>query len=94
MWTVSRSINSSAVRRIRDDRYCTAFGRRRLRRMRRPAHDFASSAELSVVCVAKPCGALGNDVQHWLDIRRRAGDHAQDFTRRSLLLQRFFELLE
>ena len=28
-------------------------------------------------------------MEHRLDIRRRAGDDAQDFTRRSLLLQRF-----
>ena len=27
-------------------------------------------------------------VQHWLDIGRRAGDDAQDFARRGLLLQR------
>ena len=35
-----------------------------------------------------------NDVQHWLNIRRRAGDNAQDFTCRRLLLQRLFEFLE
>ena len=33
-------------------------------------------------------------VQHRLNVRRRAGDDAQDFARRCLLLQRFLELLE
>ena len=40
------------------------------------------------------CCIFGDGVQHWLNIRRRAGDDAQDFTRRRLLLQRFFEFLE
>ena len=34
-----------------------------------------------------PRGILRDDVQHRLDIRRRTGDDAQDFTRRRLLLQ-------
>ena len=33
-------------------------------------------------------------VKNWLQIRRRAGDHAQDFTRGRLLFQRFLEFLE
>ena len=45
-------------------------------------------------CVAQPCGILCHHVQHRLNIRRRAGDDAQDFARRRLLLQRFFEFLE
>ena len=41
------------------------------------------------------CGRIfGNRIQHWLNIRRRAGDDAQDLTRRRLLLQRLFELVE
>ena len=35
-----------------------------------------------------------HSIQHRLDIRRRAGDDAQDFTRRGLLLQGFLELFE
>ena len=45
-------------------------------------------------CIAQPCGGFGNHVEHRLDIRRRAGDNAQDFTRGRLLLQRFLEFLE
>ena len=38
---------------------------------------------------------IGNyRVQHRLNIGRRAGNHAQDFTRCRLLLQRFLEFLE
>ena len=42
----------------------------------------------------KPCGILCNYIQHRLNVRRRAGDHAQDFTCRSLLLQRLLEFLK
>ena len=37
---------------------------------------------------------LGHGIQHRLNIRRRAGDDAQNLARRSLLFQRFFEFLE
>ena len=37
---------------------------------------------------------LSNDIQHRLNIRRRASNDAQDFTRRRLLLQRFLQFLE
>ena len=37
---------------------------------------------------------FGHCVQHWLNVRRRAGDDAQNFTGRSLLLQRFLEFLK
>ncbi len=39
-------------------------------------------------------GIFRDRIQHRLNIRRRAGDDTQDFTRRSLLLQRFLEFLE
>ena len=39
-------------------------------------------------------GILRNGIQHRLNIRRRTGDDAQDFTRRCLLLQRLLEFLE
>ena len=38
--------------------------------------------------------ALSATHQHRLNIRRRAGDHTQDFTRRGLLLQRLLEFVE
>ncbi len=44
--------------------------------------------------VAEPRSVLRDHIQHRLNIRRRAGNHAQDFTRRRLLLQRFLEFLE
>ena len=48
----------------------------------------------SIIGFAQPRGIFPHHVQHRLNIRRRAGDDAQDFTRRSLLLQRFLEFLE
>ena len=47
-----------------------------------------------VGCLAEPRGIFSDHVQHRLNVGRRAGDDAQDFTRRGLLLQRFFEFLE
>ena len=41
-----------------------------------------------IASFAQPRGIFGNDIQHRLNIRRRAGDDTQDFTRRRLLLQR------
>ena len=35
-----------------------------------------------------------NDFQHWCEIVWRAGDDAQNLTRRCLLLQRFFQFLK
>ena len=39
-------------------------------------------------------GILGYRIQHRLNIRRRAGDDAQNFTRGGLLFQRLLEFLE
>ena len=50
--------------------------------------------DLRIVCVAQPRRILRDRIQHRLNIRRRAGDDAQDFARRRLLLQRFLEFLE
>ena len=47
-----------------------------------------------VGCIAQSRGIFCDHIQHRLDIRRRAGDDAQDFARRSLLFQRFLEFLE
>ncbi len=46
----------------------------------------------SISSVTKPRGVLGHHIQHRLYISRRAGDNAQNFAGRSLLLQRFREL--
>ena len=48
----------------------------------------------SVIALAQPRGVFCDHIQHRLDIRRRAGDDAQDFTRRGLLLQRLLEFLK
>src|SRR4029450_2042951 len=45
-------------------------------------------------CFTQPGGILGENIQDRLNIRRRAGDHAQDFTSRGLLLQRLLEFVE
>ena len=51
-------------------------------------HDIAiDTIDRSISALAQPRGILGDGIQHWLNIRRRAGDHAQYFTRRCLLLQ-------
>ena len=47
---------------------------------------------MSIGRVAQPSRILSNHIQHWLDVRRRAGDHAQDFARRGLLLQCLSEI--
>src|SRR5262249_4546509 len=41
---------------------------------------------------AEAGGALGNRVEHGLDIRRRVGDHAQDLAGGRLLIERVSEL--
>src|SRR5262249_16087901 len=48
----------------------------------------------SISCIAQLGRVLRDRVQHWLDVCRRASDHAQDFTGRSLLLQRLLEFVE
>ena len=48
--------------------------------------------DLRIDCVTQPRRILGHHIQHRLNIRRRAGDHAQNLARRRLLLQRFGEL--
>ena len=46
----------------------------------------------SISRITQPRGILRDHIQHRLDIRRRAGDDAQNLARRGLLLQRFGEL--
>src|SRR5262249_23644763 len=45
-----------------------------------------------VVSVAKPCGALRDDLQHRTYVRWRRGDHTENGARRRLLLQRLRKL--
>ena len=58
------------------------------------SHLPSNETNLSVVCVTQPRGILRDHIQYRLNIRRRAGDDTQDFTRRRLLLQRLLEFLE
>src|SRR5262245_1315176 len=63
--------------------------------MRGQTHDVSvKQAQHAIFGAADACGALSYGFLHRLDVRRRAGDHAQDFTRRGLLFERFVELLE
>src|SRR6266511_5441577 len=48
----------------------------------------------SIVRLAQPRRIFRDHVQHWLNVGRRTGDDAQNFTRRGLLLQRLLEFLE
>ena len=64
--------------------------------MHRYGHEEGSidAKNLSIRGFAQSGGVLVDNVKHRLDIRRRAGDHAQDLARRSLLLQRLFQFLK
>ncbi len=44
-------------------------------------------ADQGIVRTTDPRGILRNGIQHWLQIRWRASDHAQDLARCGLLLQ-------
>src|SRR5262245_11213313 len=48
----------------------------------------------SIRCATNTCGVLRNYIQHRLDVRRRAGDDAENLTCGSLLFQRLLELSE
>ena len=41
-----------------------------------------------VLCLAQPCRTFGNGGEHRTDVGRRGGNHPQDRTRGSLLLER------
>jgi hypothetical protein len=45
-------------------------------------------------CAAQPEGTLDDDVEHRLHVRRRTGDHLQDFGSGRLPLQRLLGLVE
>ena len=60
-----------------------------------PQPVFLDSVDHRVARPAEPRGALGNGVEHWLDVGGRAADHPQDFARRRLLLEGcLFRLVE
>jgi hypothetical protein len=44
--------------------------------------------------IAQPRGSLRDDIENRLNIRRRAGNYAQNLTRSSLLLQRLLQFLK
>jgi hypothetical protein len=44
--------------------------------------------------ITKSRSILGYHIEHWLDIRRRAGNHTQDLAGSGLLLQRLGEFLK
>src|SRR5262249_50541039 len=48
----------------------------------------------AIVCLAQPRSTFCDSIKNGLDIRWRAGDDTQYFTRRSLLLQRLLEFVE
>ena len=45
------------------------------------------TSDCGILSVTQLCCILRDYVQHWLNVRRRAGNDTQDFTRRSLLFQ-------
>src|SRR5262245_30703891 len=45
-----------------------------------------NTENLGIYRVTQPGSILRHHIQHRLDVRRRAGNYAQDFTRRGLLL--------
>jgi hypothetical protein len=53
-----------------------------------------NSMNHDVVGIAEPRCTFDKRIQYRLNIRRRAGDYAQDLTSRRLLLQRLLEFLE
>ena len=56
--------------------------------------DAINADNIGIARFAQPRGILRHHIEHWLNVRRRAGDDAQNFTCRCLLFQRFGELLE
>src|SRR5262249_1222127 len=57
-----------------------------------PERSAIHEANHGVVGPAHTSGALGHRGENWLKLSRRAADHAQNLTGRSLLLQRFSHL--
>ena len=58
----------------------------------RPTDLTVSATNHRITRVAQPGRALGDRIKHRLNIRRRAGDDAEDFACRRLLLQRLCQI--
>src|SRR5215831_2865717 len=54
----------------------------------------AQTSDYGILSVTKLCCILHDHVQHRLNVRRRACNHTENFTRRGLLLQRLLQFLE
>ncbi len=81
-----------ATRQIPGDR-CTQGIQRTVRRQ--PPDEAAfGAADHRVIGVGEARGACHHGVHHRLEVGGGAGDHAQDLTRRCLLLQRLLRLIE
>src|SRR5262245_38202142 len=68
--------------------------RDRTMRSNKPILTAVSAPKRRIPCVAQLGRSLRNNIEHRLHVRRRAGDNAEDFAGRSLLLQRLLELVE
>src|SRR5262249_50990865 len=54
---------------------------------RESSHLAVNTPNYGIIGFTNPRGAFYDGIKHRFDIRRRAGDHAQDLTRSRLLLQ-------
>ena len=91
------SIDHCPGARYRASQRSTSLGQRdRNRTLRRdkPKVSAVRTPNCRIASFAQPRGVLGNDIKYRLNISRRAGDHTQNFTRGSLLLQRLGEFVE
>jgi hypothetical protein len=60
---------------------------------RESSHIAVNTPNYGIIGFTNPRGAFYDGIKHRFDIRRRAGDHAQDLTRSRLLLQGLANLL-
>src|SRR4029077_12470599 len=86
--------HGSANRHSAIDRYFRGRDGDRTVNRRRPQDVTIKTKDYGIFCVAETRCILRNNVQHWLYVRWRASDDAQDFTGRGLLFQRLLELVE
>ena len=94
--SVFRSTNSSTGRQSHSliDIVSRRFGSASARKCAAsPAITFDTTGS-RIVCARRTAPHLRDRIQHRLNISWRTGDHAKDFARRRLLLQRFLEFVE
>src|SRR5438445_9358162 len=73
---------------------CSGLGRRHVIHCGEMEESPLEPGDRAEVCIAEP-GRVGHDrVEDWLDVRRRAGDDAEDLTRCRLLFEGLLRLLE